>query len=769
MTDDLIIEPRAEAFTVEDPAAPTVGKWYWLKTEVEKVVGWTKVPEDSEEEPEPIKEEQIGKEFVCVVRLGSNYAKVENLSGHTWRIHLDEFHDECEWIQDPQRIIAGETKARQGVILALMQDVREVTARLAITPGLGLPGGPLPSESQSLGLVLAKGKSAEEYKTSLVKAEKENLPQLFARIKEEHAEMAKWMKAPLVPLQAASDAMKPAISAIKDRLFSVELYAGLCEEVVKIKDGESAPLQEKIRIFQRRAYMDEECLAAYEHGGMDYKSLDDFDRWLCKPAQLERLMPFPRCVLAFQIRRSRKEREMVSIKDYFRIRDEEQWDKSTFLYIRNGQRMYRLETTIDFDEQLFPDMRRQEPNGKLYARSRDSWIDGYEDERPWWIIGENELRAMQEAHEKSVAEWKARIKKVPKKDRWQHNNREPEDRHLKYEPFDKTNVYYDDIAKSIADDAARHNRLVLVLQGILDRSEALHPHPPWSLWRQDSFEVAVELLYDEVRALTPGEAPDFEAYRAKCNASLRVGSVTLGQEHRWLRVEAAKENERQRHGRHSDRFRDLTTYHPPGNPGPGKFAHVVQVRVDEVAYQWSKKRRGHEYDTDSSTLEVGCRFVTNASNVFNVDAYKPGDFRLFFSDPRTRAAYLKWAPILLEAEEYHAGNREVAPVRPMPPRKKNQPGGSYEYRLRKSRQAMVGKAVRLKQDVRMRSGDVNKKGTLWRVLSATAKGYHLMQISLDGKQLLTGKKGHQEGHFMDQIQSYYFEVVENVPAAPAKS
>ena len=40
-------------------------------------------------------------------------------------------------------------------------------------------------------------------------------------------------------------------------------------------------------------------------------------------------------------------------------------------------------------------------------------------------------------------------------------------------------------------------------------------------------------------------------------------------------------------------------------------------------------------------------------------AYTPGDYRQFFADPRTRAEYLKWAPLLLEAEEWWAGNRRL--------------------------------------------------------------------------------------------------------------
>jgi hypothetical protein len=38
-----------------------------------------------------------------------------------------------------------------------------------------------------------------------------------------------------------------------------------------------------------------------------------------------------------------------------------------------------------------------------------------------------------------------------------------------------------------------------------------------------------------------------------------------------------------------------------------------------------------------------------------VSAYKPGDFRQFFEDPRTRQEYLKWAPLMLTAEDYYAG------------------------------------------------------------------------------------------------------------------
>jgi hypothetical protein len=45
-----------------------------------------------------------------------------------------------------------------------------------------------------------------------------------------------------------------------------------------------------------------------------------------------------------------------------------------------------------------------------------------------------------------------------------------------------------------------------------------------------------------------------------------------------------------------------------------------------------------------------------ADQLFNVSAYRPGDYKQFFADHRTRAEYLRWAPLLLTAEEFHAGN-----------------------------------------------------------------------------------------------------------------
>ena len=53
------------------------------------------------------------------------------------------------------------------------------------------------------------------------------------------------------------------------------------------------------------------------------------------------------------------------------------------------------------------------------------------------------------------------------------------------------------------------------------------------------------------------------------------------------------------------------------------------------------------------------RFTVEVDKLFCLDAYQPGEYLQFFSDPRTREDYLQWAPYLLAAEDFVQGKRKV--------------------------------------------------------------------------------------------------------------
>ncbi len=744
----------------EDPASPKVGRWYWVVEPSKKVTEKTyKVSvrilgaDGIDDDPDPVDlpEERTDRWFGCVTHIGSNYIQLKGPFGREARIHGEDFDRSCLFEENPQRVIAENVGKHEMEVRELMGQVKQIMARLAVTNGPTLP-----SSTEAGALAIYEGKTMDGYKRSLILAKEKTVPDLFKEIKGANARLAKWLCAEIIPMEAQADAMEPAIDRIKDRIFSVELYAGLVEKVQQITDGEPAELLEKIHIFQRRYYMDEECLAYYECGGMDFKSLKAFDQWLAKPVNLNRILPFPKCVAAFQVRRTRKYREVIDLQDFFRIRDEEKLDKKTFLYIRNGDRLYRLGTEIEFGKKLFPDLDNQKYTGKLYSYAHsDGSVEDVITENQWLGMQENE-RENERKEKVRYDAWKAAQEAKPEGEResnwWMHEDHRFNAKSHRYKAYDRNNVYYDDISKYIQDEMTRHNRLVLVLQGLLDRSPILHPHPQWHLWTDGGFQEGLELVYDDSRALRAGPAPDFRAYQQALNAQLKPGDVTYGQHDSWLRYEAAKESERRASDwrYHGDRSWNRTHFQPDGNPGPGKLARVVRVDLKRgvATYQWLRDRKA-EVTPRGASDQIGCTFTTKLQNVLNVSAYRSGDFMPFFADPATRANYLQWAPFLLEAEEYHAGNRKVRETPVAVPKRVRTAGGSYEYQQRTKRQRLVGKAVRLARDLTRGDKMVLKKGTLFRVTHLDRALFIIDGIQADGTPdtvdtvQVNGKKQHR--------------------------
>src|SRR6185437_14911693 len=219
-----------------------------------------------------------------------------------------------------------------------------------------------------------------------------------------------------------------------------------------------------------------------------------------------------------------------------------------------------------------------------------------------------------------------------------------------------SNVYLDDINDRIRKQANEYNKISTMIQGLLDRSEILHPHPPVKLWTPQGFETFIELIYDHDRTLFDGaEPPSWEAYKAQCGESIDIGSVVFGQQAIWY---ASLPTEVDRYGRSYHSY--VPSRYTEGNPGPGEIAAVqeISLRGNKVTFRWQQTRyiyRSRRWEqsgerTFNRSISIPC------DKLFNISAYKPGDYKKFFNDPRTRQQYLKWADILLTAEEYHAGN-----------------------------------------------------------------------------------------------------------------
>lgn len=547
-------------FSLQQDDLIEVGQWYWVTTPVLWDGSW------KNDDGSPMKKGEVARWLGCVMEIGSNYLRLQapehDRSSDSERIHLRDFWDRLEYEPDAEAYIAQQTANYQERVNMLLGRVKEVTARLGVVPQQTIADHT--SGSDNALAVVATQADTNAYKQELVKAKEETLPELFKQVEEAHKELARWMGAPTMPIKALMLPMKDSIKQVDDRIYTISLYAGLTEEAVKIRDGDPAGMSERLRVMQRRLYMDEECIANYKAGGIDIESVEKFDEWIGLPENRDRLLPFPRTLAAFRVRRFDKEREdggnLANLFTNIQLKEADKW---TFLYVRNGEQVWRITCDFEFDEMIFPDGDMLNLNKPMMVKMFGNRIDKMITRDEWEI-----RKAQEEERYRLYKEWEAAN---PGDDNWinnpYHNSVGFQHEMNDYEPFDRSNVFYDEVVEKIAADMKRYNRIAVIIQGLFDRSLVLHPHPPVQIWSDAGFATAVELIHDAT-TLVHGEKPDFEAYRAKLNASIGPDSIVTGQQDFWLRAMADRENERQaRDYRSRDRHRsNYTRYKPYGTP-----------------------------------------------------------------------------------------------------------------------------------------------------------------------------------------------------------
>lgn len=623
-----------------------IGQWYWITSTDHKEVEYV----------------WLG----CVMQIGSNFVELyepRSSSGTSYtRVHFNDFQSRLKFEPNAKSVIDEKIKSSQKACNAYLDEVKAITARLGLVSNLTIQN---PDVKHSTALTVMSGQAnVKDYENALIKAKKEDLPQLFDKIKDSHKEIAKWMMAESMPLEASVEQMKLSINQIDDRIFNVSLYAGLTERVTKIADGEAAAYPEKLRVMQRRLYMDEECLLSYQHGGMEFKDIGEFDVWLSQPENRDRVLPFERCMVAMRVRRNRKERESDgSLRDALINFSFDLADKYTYMYIRNGEQIFRMDCDLDFGQMIFPDKSMFNPDESLMVKMSGKRVDKMMSVREYdHIVAE--MRVQKALYD----QWMIDNPDPKKEGDWHgsmHHYNNPYRNYStihesEWRPFDQTNVYFDECMADIEKQVNQYNRIAFIIQGLFDRSEVLHPHPPVKTWEPASFSRSVELVFDANMILAEGELPDFEAYRTLCNSSMDGNSVVVGQEMYWKKKEAEKECRRMDASwRERDHPRPKT-FEPYGNDGPGYVARIKlwKPKAQQATFTWYRERLsgggGYYKAPILTTISVP------ASSLFNISAYKLGDFKQFFKDPRTRAQYLKWAPMLIAAEEYWAGNTKVS-------------------------------------------------------------------------------------------------------------
>lgn len=638
MTDhnELDISKTAERFDSGERMAVdqvATGQWYWVK----ETVKW---------DHENHKKGDTYEWFGCAMDIGSNYVEIQSPPSkngyNSTRVHFDEFEERLRFEPNPESVIEENKNRYAQRIAALTGDISELTARLGVVP-TKMVADKLQEGTNAL-VAVSSQVDVSSYKVALIEAKEKTLPALFKAMEEAHIQLARWMGAPIMTMKAQMEPWKASKDLLEDRIHTLELYAGLTEDAVQVRDGTPAAREEKLRVMQRRFYMDEECLVAYEAGGMDIRDITAFDSWLAKPENYERILPFQRCAVAFRVRREEKDRETRTLLQAFINVALREMDTTTFLYVRNGEQIWRVNCAFDFGDKIVPDISEFDPSQPMMVKMFASRVDEIIPLSAWEVMREKSQEVSRKRKEQAA-------QKALNPEGYYPYLYDPNDEWRQYEPFNHSNVHYDEALAEIGRRIKEYNRVAVIIQGLFDRSMVLHPHNPVQVWQPDSFAANIELIYDAT-TLTYGDKPDFDAYRKRLNRRLTDKSVVVGQEDYWMRVEAEKENKRQENDHRSSHRSHYTRYKPYGNPGPGLVGQIAEwkPRVGKAVFRWERQRQRDRY-----LGPVSCTISVPAEELLNVSAYKPGDFKQFFDDPRTRREYLKWAPLMLAAEDYHAG------------------------------------------------------------------------------------------------------------------
>jgi hypothetical protein len=576
---------------------PKIGEWFWVTCD-----DWDEVTHWVNGVAKGGRGKKTREVLMCVAHLASNHVKFKCTSpgGGTseervrYRELLALTRPEPKWKEIIQTKIVGKQAELQQAIMAMADSVRQADL--------------LPKETQASDSLLPSTTrfAPEDSKRRLIKLRDKTFPAAQRDVEQITQEMVALHKGLVLPMLIEGKRMAKAVEGVEDRLFVLELYAGICEEAKCIREGEAAAEETPVVIRQMLRYMDEECLIDYDKGGMNYERLADFDAWVAKPEHFKRLCPEPRCVVALKVRRHDKDYgRPLTMGHAFQIVKMQQADAATYLLIRNGEQLWRLATEIEFAPRLIP--------------LRGSF------ERP-----------------------------LEKKDQY---NFEKMDYDI--EPVDPDHLDYDEIMGKRKREVFKHNRVLFLIQGLFDRSKVFSPHPPVDLSSHEGAVRWLKIVFDEETGLPSANPPVWEVYRDRLNAKIKVGQI----------VRCALPMEKSgRYTR--DKHYPKYGYDAAARPLFCKVASIAKDRKtlvlrwelgDRITSEWVldmarpvPNKPGWYYRKKVDTNH-GMRWGQQRvpmDKVFNVLGYKIGDYKPFLCDAYLKGAYLQWAPALLDSERY---------------------------------------------------------------------------------------------------------------------
>lgn len=392
--------------------------------------------------------------------------------------------------------------------------------------------------------------------------------------------------------------MQAVVEKLTEVVYTVQLYLGRDEEVVCLRDGEPAAANVPVSIRQNVLAMDEEVALTYPHG-IDCDEIELFDKWLkASPENLKQVIPEEKGVVCLRVRRSDKDYMPETIGEFLAAAEKNHANAMSYWLIKSGQRLHRIWANISVGERLLPNS--DEVDHFFFERKRTH--DGATSEVPHRPGSRRFMEAMDQA--------------------------------------DKVRRHY--------------MRLMLVLQGLVDRTMLLAPFPEAgrpNLLDPDSWAGRVNFIRDVEGTLTDGR-PTFSEWLAKVNNGLQHGHRIVGS----FPVSHCRDERSRVHPANADGVND-------------DDVHVVEEHAGELRFLFKRTdtvyRRGSYFRREDSgpAKTSGSYRIHRYDNFFVcIDHATIADMEYYLKDRRHRTDYEYMVPALKKAIEVK--NAEALAERP---------------------------------------------------------------------------------------------------------
>lgn len=332
------------------------------------------------------------------------------------------------------------------------------------------------AQPTSQGLAIINGPKTPAQTATNLKVVKTNIAFTQRAIARRQSELRSLIREQEIILREKTGILTKYVEMATEAIYMLNAYLGKDEELVRIQKGKPAPADTKVVIRQLLLYMDEETAAAgewAEKGGLDFQNIKEFDAWVRKPEHLRQVLPEDKGIVAFKPRRNDKHYS----DNPFENDELNRKNRCLYLLVRNGDLLYRIYTNLWLENTLLPTKDQFE---KFFYEERSYYKS--EDPKPLRPGSRAYMEAMEQA----------------------------------------------------AKEHRRYYTVLLLIQGILDRTKVLLPMPLERANICDLSEATkyFDFIYDAENLLGDGR-PGFRDWLSNINQSVEIGCRVVGN---WSRA-----------------------------------------------------------------------------------------------------------------------------------------------------------------------------------------------------------------------------------------